>query len=157
MSNPHLLSLTHACIRTQWSMSWMHINIVTTLFFNINSGIQIGIGRDILPHKMCELYLHSFVCVCVCETEWDWKREHLKRYHIYLTMLECVVVRINLFPLSAESRGETPALTALSTITCSHSHTQDLYPLIYTVSLTNTHTNNNLSSYLLKTKHFFPP
>lgn len=95
-------------------------------------------------------YTHAPGWVCV----WVWNREHLKGYRIHLTMYECVVVRIDLFlSLCSKSSGETLALTALSTITCSYSHTQDLNPLIHTVSLT--HWNNNLGSYPRKTKHCF--
>lgn len=65
--------------------------------------------------------------------------EQLKGEHIYLTVYECVVVSINLFSLQS-LRGEAPALTVLSTITCSHSYTPDFSPLIYTDTLAYTHT-----------------
>lgn len=68
------------------------------------------------------------------------------------------------FSLCGESQGETPALTALSTITCSYSHTQELNPLIHSVFLAhiNTYTNNNLHGLILQkkkknTKRCFPP
>ena len=74
------------------------------------------------------------MCVCVCVFL------HLKGHHIHLTVFECVVVRINLLlSLCRDSQGETPALTALSTITCFYSHTQELNPLIYTDTHTHAH------------------
>lgn len=50
----------------------------------------------------------------------------------------------NKFVLSVKPHGGNPgARTAVSTITCSHSHKHDLQPSIYTVSLTGTFPNNN--------------
>lgn len=90
-------------------------------------------------------YACTLVPVCVCVRACVCLRAcvrvlHLKDYHIYLTMYECVVVRINLFLSLTDSQGETPALTELSTITCSYSHTVELNPLDFTGSLIKTQT-----------------
>lgn len=67
------------------------------------------------------------------------EREHLKGYHVYLTVS---VGRVNLYSVKPHG-GNSGAWTALSAITCSHSHKQDLQPPIYTISLTGTFPNNN--------------
>lgn len=104
------------------SISWIH-TVTTELFFYLN--------RHNTPVKN----KHSFTC------ERDW-REHLKGYHIYLTVFESAVGRVNLYSVKPHGRN-SGARTALSAITCSHSHKQDLQPPIYTISLTGTFPNNN--------------
>lgn len=118
-------------------------------------GRQIGIRQDIPGRPLQATWIISLPLVCpvsVCARLKE--TEQLKGEHIYLTVYECIVVSIKLFPLQSLG-GETPAQTILSTITCSHSYTTDFNPLIYRD--TRIYASSNLGSYPLKIKCRFPP